>query len=109
VEELRDDKWDEDDRLELMMSQDETNQSSAVVSKYNIPVSEYQEKLTTSHIWSRKELVNYFKAYSQKSQCVVGFVGYPNVGKSSTINVLLRRKKCAVSSTPGKTKHMQVC
>uniref|UniRef100_A0A915HZ39 Large subunit GTPase 1 homolog n=1 Tax=Romanomermis culicivorax TaxID=13658 RepID=A0A915HZ39_ROMCU len=37
----------------------------------------------------------------------IGMVGYPNVGKSSTINKLLLRKKVAVSSTPGKTKHFQ--
>lgn len=38
---------------------------------------------------------------------VVGLVGYPNVGKSSTINSLLGEKKVSVSSTPGKTKHFQ--
>ncbi|GJQ11264.1 hypothetical protein GpartN1_g3055.t1 [Galdieria partita] len=38
---------------------------------------------------------------------VVGLVGYPNVGKSSTINSLLKAKRTAVSSTPGKTKHFQ--
>ncbi|WFC98289.1 hypothetical protein MYAM1_001014 [Malassezia yamatoensis] len=37
----------------------------------------------------------------------VGLVGYPNVGKSSTINALLGEKKVSVSSTPGKTKHFQ--
>lgn len=37
----------------------------------------------------------------------VGLVGYPNVGKSSTINVLLSAKRVAVSATPGKTKHFQ--
>lgn len=37
----------------------------------------------------------------------VGFVGYPNVGKSSTINALLGEKKVSVSATPGKTKHFQ--
>lgn len=34
-------------------------------------------------------------------------VGYPNVGKSSTINALIGAKKVSVSSTPGKTKHFQ--
>ena len=38
----------------------------------------------------------------------VGFIGYPNVGKSSTINKLLNSKKVRVSETPGKTKHFQV-
>ncbi|KAJ1920504.1 hypothetical protein IWQ60_006986 [Tieghemiomyces parasiticus] len=37
----------------------------------------------------------------------IGLVGYPNVGKSSTINALLGAKKVAVGSTPGKTKHFQ--
>jgi ribosome biogenesis GTPase A len=45
---------------------------------------------------------------------MVGFVGYPNVGKSSTINALMGAtasnhgaKRVAVSGTPGKTKHFQ--
>ncbi len=37
----------------------------------------------------------------------VGLIGYPNVGKSSTINMLLNKKKARVSATPGKTKHIQ--
>ncbi|CAH2008687.1 unnamed protein product [Acanthoscelides obtectus] len=37
----------------------------------------------------------------------IGLIGYPNVGKSSTINSLLTIKKLAVSATPGKTKHFQ--
>jgi large subunit GTPase 1 len=41
------------------------------------------------------------------TKLVVGLVGYPNVGKSSTINSLLGEKKVSVSSTPGKTKHFQ--
>ena len=38
---------------------------------------------------------------------VVGLTGYPNVGKSSTINALFGSKKTAVAATPGKTKHFQ--
>lgn len=37
----------------------------------------------------------------------IGLVGYPNVGKSSTINALVGSKKVSVSATPGKTKHFQ--
>ncbi|KAH9937242.1 P-loop containing nucleoside triphosphate hydrolase protein [Fomitopsis serialis] len=44
---------------------------------------------------------------NRPSRLVVGLVGYPNVGKSSTINALLGEKKVSVSSTPGKTKHFQ--
>jgi large subunit GTPase 1 len=42
---------------------------------------------------------------SRKTQ--IGLVGYPNVGKSSTINALMGAKKVSVSATPGKTKHFQ--
>lgn len=44
---------------------------------------------------------------NRPSKLVVGLVGYPNVGKSSTINALIGEKKVSVSSTPGKTKHFQ--
>jgi large subunit GTPase 1 len=37
----------------------------------------------------------------------VGLIGFPNVGKSSTINALFGSKKTAVAATPGKTKHFQ--
>ena len=37
----------------------------------------------------------------------VGLIGYPNVGKSSTINALFGSKKTPVAPTPGKTKHFQ--
>lgn len=42
-----------------------------------------------------------------KSPLNVGLVGYPNVGKSSTINALVGSKRVSVSATPGKTKHFQ--
>ncbi|KAJ3353128.1 hypothetical protein GGF32_003190 [Allomyces javanicus] len=41
------------------------------------------------------------------SRVTVGLVGYPNVGKSSTINALCGSKRVSVSATPGKTKHFQ--
>ncbi|KAI1966078.1 hypothetical protein LOZ58_000980 [Ophidiomyces ophidiicola] len=44
---------------------------------------------------------------SSKKITTIGLVGYPNVGKSSTINALLGAKKVSVSATPGKTKHFQ--
>lgn len=63
---------------------------------------------------SKEELISLFKNIhgNRKRLCdkfvTVGLVGYPNVGKSSTINTLLADKKVSVSSTPGKTKHFQV-
>lgn len=51
------------------------------------------------------EVANTDAGHPRKTQ--IGLVGYPNVGKSSTINALIGSKKVSVSSTPGKTKHFQ--
>ncbi|KAG7386454.1 hypothetical protein PHYPSEUDO_000283 [Phytophthora pseudosyringae] len=44
---------------------------------------------------------------SQKDTLTIGFVGEPNVGKSSLLNSLFDRKLVSVSATPGHTKHLQ--
>ena len=69
----------------------------------------------TIHVYSRSELVRELEAFGRAcfpdldmdEPLVVGMVGYPNVGKSSTINVLVGRKAVSVSATPGKTKRLQ--
>ncbi|KPA80769.1 hypothetical protein ABB37_04218 [Leptomonas pyrrhocoris] len=43
----------------------------------------------------------------ENTPLMIGLVGYPNVGKSSTINAIIGCKKVVVSATPGKTKHFQ--
>lgn len=62
-------------------------------------------------VLSRLELIQFFKdidvPLKKENSKVIGLIGYPNVGKSSTINALLQEKKVSVSATPGKTKHFQ--
>ncbi len=67
-------------------------------------------KINFQDIIGRRALITLLaklKPESKKERLNVGFVGYPNVGKSSTINKLMGEKKVTVSATPGKTKHFQ--
>ncbi|KAI9184031.1 GTPase required for pre-60S ribosomal subunit nuclear export and maturation [Blastocladiella emersonii ATCC 22665] len=52
-------------------------------------------------------LRQYSKLHSEKKQISVGFVGYPNTGKSSIINTLKKKKVCNVAPIPGETKIWQ--
>lgn len=65
-------------------------------------------------VLTRIELIEFFKSICRShpsasggETVIIGLMGYPNVGKSSTINALLQEKKVSVSATPGKTKHFQ--
>uniref|UniRef100_K7FSE9 Large subunit GTPase 1 homolog n=1 Tax=Pelodiscus sinensis TaxID=13735 RepID=K7FSE9_PELSI len=65
-----------------------------------------------SHLVQRHELLQLFRTMhagkkEKEGEVTVGLVGYPNVGKSSTINTILGNKKVSVSATPGHTKHFQ--
>lgn len=72
-------------------------------SRIHILTTEELEELFLKH--SPKDLEENASGKPRKVQ--IGLVGYPNVGKSSTINALVGAKKVSVSSTPGKTKHFQ--
>jgi len=45
--------------------------------------------------------------HKDKKQISVGFVGYPNVGKSSVINTVRGKKVCKAAPMPGETKVWQ--
>ncbi|KAH0427105.1 nuclear/nucleolar GTP-binding protein, partial [Aureobasidium melanogenum] len=53
-------------------------------------------------------LLRQFSAlHSSRKQISVGFIGYPNTGKSSIINTLRKKKVCNVAPIPGETKVWQ--
>ena len=72
---------------------------------------------------SRRELLDWLQSFAKSHDCATdpkynripfGMVGFPNVGKSSVINVLMGNAKNAhgvvrvgVAAQPGKTKHFQ--
>lgn len=45
--------------------------------------------------------------HADRKQISVGFIGYPNTGKSSIINTLRQKKVCQVAPIPGETKVWQ--
>ncbi|CAG9854880.1 unnamed protein product [Phyllotreta striolata] len=71
-----------------------------------------RKSFNSSKLLNREEFIDLLKTIHKGKKVTdgvttIGLVGYPNVGKSSTINSLLRSKKVSVSATPGKTKHFQ--
>lgn len=72
-----------------------------------------EEQVQNSHeIFDREKLLEVLKRQNVEEKknpprLSVGMIGYPNVGKSSTVNVLMQTKKVSVSSMPGHTRHIQ--
>ena len=64
-----------------------------------------------NHSFGKGSLIQLLRQFSvlhsDKKQISVGFVGYPNVGKSSIINTLKKKKVCNVAPIPGETKVWQ--
>lgn len=52
-------------------------------------------------------LRQFARLHTDRRQISVGFIGYPNVGKSSVINTLAGKKACMVAPIPGETKVWQ--
>ncbi|KAJ7084757.1 NUC091 domain-containing protein [Mycena crocata] len=64
-----------------------------------------------NHSFGKGSLIQLLRQFAQlhsdKKQISVGFIGYPNVGKSSVINTLKSGKVCTVAPVPGETKVWQ--
>ena len=73
------------------------------------PTIAYRSSLTNP--FGKGALINIFRQFDifhrDKKNISIGFVGYPNVGKSSVINSLKERKVCKAAPVPGETKHWQ--
>ncbi|CAK8997623.1 unnamed protein product [Durusdinium trenchii] len=61
--------------------------------------------------FGKNSLLNLLRQFANllkdKKHVTVGMVGYPNVGKSSVINTLKRKKVCKAAPVPGETKVWQ--
>lgn len=76
------------DKVEKLKSIEE--EKKEVEDKLQIVV----KKISTSHIFTRSEIMEILRGKAQQlgktfdDRLMVGTVGYPNVGKSSVINVI---------------------
>ncbi|XP_072947379.1 large subunit GTPase 1 homolog [Epargyreus clarus] len=93
--------------------QDGTNETETLNIEDSNASSEVKEKVQNSHeIFDRNQLLDVLKQQKvdklkNPPRVTVGMIGYPNVGKSSSVNVLMQTKKVSVSSMPGHTRHIQ--
>lgn len=63
------------------------------------------------HSFGKGAVINilrqFAKLHNDKQQISVGFIGYPNVGKSSIVNTLRKKKVCKTAPIAGETKVWQ--
>ncbi|EFN78709.1 nucleolar GTP-binding protein 2 [Harpegnathos saltator] len=80
----------------------------AILSKEH-PTIAFHASLT--HPFGKGSLINLLRQFAKlhvdKKQISVGFIGYPNTGKSSVINTLRSKKVCKVAPIAGETKVWQ--
>ena len=73
------------------------------------PTLAFHASITNS--FGKGSLIQLLRQFSQlhahRKQICVGFIGYPNTGKSSIINTLRKKKVCTVAPIPGETKVWQ--
>lgn len=73
------------------------------------PTLAFHASLTNS--FGKGTLISLLRQFSalhaNRKQISVGFIGYPNTGKSSIINTLRKKKVCSTAPIPGETKVWQ--
>jgi nuclear GTP-binding protein len=90
----------------------ETNVIQASWTRYlgkDYPTLAFHASITNS--FGKGSLISLLRQFSSlhsdRKQVSVGFIGYPNTGKSSIINTLRNKKVCTVAPIPGETKIWQ--
>lgn len=86
-----------------------------VLKKWLVHLSKQHPTIAfRSHLtkpFGKGSLINLFRQFDilhrDKKNISIGFVGYPNVGKSSVINTLKEKKVCKAAPVPGETKVWQ--
>lgn len=75
----------------------------------SFPTLAFHASITNS--FGKGSLIQLLRQFStlhtDRKQISVGFIGYPNTGKSSIINTLRQKKVCTVAPIPGETKVWQ--
>lgn len=85
-----------------------TAQWLKIISKEHPCVAYHSNSLDNNY--GKQNLINIFrqlKSLYNKETLSIGFVGYPNCGKSSIINTLRNKKVCKSAPVPGETKVWQ--
>ncbi|XP_041986823.1 large subunit GTPase 1 homolog [Aricia agestis] len=96
---------------DISIKDDNEKEDSTEESKENS--EEINKEVKNSYeVFDRDQLVEVLRAQKPSKlknppRLTVGMIGYPNVGKSSSVNILMQTKKVSVSSMPGHTRHIQ--
>ncbi|GFY74754.1 guanine nucleotide-binding protein-like 1 [Trichonephila inaurata madagascariensis] len=77
-------------------------------SESEIESDDEAKHIKANEVISEQNDTSYFEGERYRDSIVtIGFVGHPNVGKSSFLNAICGKKVVSVSRTPGHTKHFQ--
>jgi large subunit GTPase 1 len=104
------------ENINIINTQENTKKIENIYKISNNPILRFYENLQPGDykVYDREELIALIREkaknktpYHNNNFNNIGFIGYPNVGKSSVINVLMKKKFVGVALMPGKTKHYQ--